>query len=347
MTTIGSLLRTRSVAYAGFILLTLPMLLPAETPTLEQVRVAPVIPAREEPLNLFVREIGGGDPRGTATWILRYGARGSLQRPGVLNIPPVGRAFVLHAYDIVAPTRRVVEVRRLPDYRSWLEFTPGTLALPVSGERFELLHGHARWNAERHEAEDLRLTAGTLTIRGRGEVRIERNVFPEDTVRLEVLRGRFEIYRDEELTSVLGAGQTRSFTSMPEDQNTSEEDRRGGPAAGHPPAAEHRPSAGHPPATEHEIFLERFNRHREYLEQRLHDATLLLFGGPLSGETLSVLWNAVLRFGPLYGYAEANTQPGLVNPDLALHALGETLRLLAAFAWEAPEGTIDPITWGR
>jgi hypothetical protein len=333
--------RARLVAWAGIILLTSLSALPAQTDhdgsefsEPGRLRVAPLIPAREEPLDLFVREIGGGERSGTTPWILRYGARGSLQRPGVLDIPPAGRAFVLHTYDIVAPTRGVVEVRRLPDYRSWMEFSPGTLAVPVSEDRFELLYGRASWNAERHGMEDLRLTAGILTIRGRGQMRIERPVHPEDLLHLEVVRGRFEVFRGERIVAVLGAGQTRTLAPAQEDRDSSGEQR------GHSLPGPSERDGDDP-------FLERFNRERDLLEQRLHEATLLLFGGPLTGDTLTGLWDAVLRFGPLYGFAEANAQPGIVNPDLALHALGDTLRLLASFAWEAPEGELPVRASGR
>lgn len=268
----------------------------------------PPVPAREESLDLFVREIGGGLPRERSVRIVRYGGRGSPRRPGVLDIPEVGRAFVLQKFDLIAPVGRAVEVRRLPGYRGWLEFYPGSYAVAITQHWFELAYGRAVWRTDADDTQDLQLTAGPLTIRGRGEFLLERGGVGGETVLLEVMSGRFEVSRSDQLIAAVGAGQTRRFpTAEPSD-----------------------------PGEEAQTFSVRFAAYRAQVERGLEEATFRLIEGPLTGDTLARLWDAAVAFAPFYGYAEANAVPGILNPDLALRSLGETLRLLTAFSYVPP-----------
>lgn len=270
--------------------------------------LVPAIPARERELDLFTREIGGGSPREPAVRILRYGRRGSLERPGALDIPQVGRAFILHAYDLLAPVGRTVEVRRMPGYRGWLEFEPGAFAIPLEEQRFELVYGGARWQTGNDDTSDLRVTAGPLLVRGRGEARLDR--FPggdgTDGLRLRVLRGRFEVLRGDELLAVLAPEQERRFAL--------EGDDREGPVT--------------------DLALARTR-----ISEGLEEATIRLQKGELPADLQAELWESVLELGPLYAHAEVNALPNVPHPDLLLRFLGEALRLLAAFSFTPPPYT--------
>lgn len=258
----------------------------------------PPMPVRERELDLFVREIGGGTAGSGAVRILRYGSRGSLERPGSLDIPGRGRAFVLHSYDLLAPQGRAVEVRRLPGYRGWLEFEPGSFALALGEDRFELLYGSAVWRTGDEDTAALSLSAGPIRLRGRGEIRLERSLTTGNELVLEAVRGRFEITRAGALTAVLAPGQTRRILLTPEE------------------------------GFDHALLERAWGE----LEHRLHDATLRLLEGPLSGEMVTTLWEAVLVVAPMYAHGEVQGVPDIPHPDLLLRAIGDALRLIGAFS---------------
>ncbi len=264
--------------------------------------VAPPIPARLQELDLFVREAEGG--RGTVEpiRILRYGHRGSLEYPGALDIPGVGRAFVLHTYDLVAPRSRAVEVRRLPEYRGWLQFAPGAYAIPLGQKRFELAVGVVYWRTGDDDTRDLVVSAGPVAVRGRGELRIERSGANGATLDLVVERGRFEVLRGGDLETVIAAGQSRRFSL----------DDRSVPATA-------------------------FAGRRSDLERLLAELAITLHDGTPSGEVLLQLWELVRDLVPRFALGEINASPGVDRPDLFLRSLGEALRLLAAYSFVVPE----------
>ncbi|SIQ26353.1 hypothetical protein SAMN05920897_10645 [Alkalispirochaeta americana] len=260
---------------------------------------APRVPARQETLDLFVRELQGGSLRGETVRVVRYGQAGTLVRPGVLELPRQGRAFSLQPYDLVAPVGRTLEIRRLPGYQGLLEASPASMVIVVSETRFELLHGRVRWIDD--QGQELLLSLGETLLSGRGEVEVERNASGGDSLRIKVLRGRFELQRGAELLAVLGSGQERSLDLREDGVGTAGEDR--------------------------------FTRARENLEQLLEESVLRVYSGPLTGDALNTLWKAVLAFGPLYAHAEAQGVAEIPHPDEALRSLGEALRLLKAFSF--------------
>lgn len=278
------------------------------------VQVAPAIPAADAPLDLFVREIDGGGAQGGSVRILRYGHRGALERPGVLEIPEVGRAFVLHAYDLIAPVSRTVEVRRMPDYQAWLEIAGGSHAITLSERWVELLYGDVVWRSVEfaRETEQPVLSAGPLIVTGRGRVQVRRINHDRDRLSLIVENGRFEVFREDTLIAVLGAGQARDFSVGTESDGVAAND-------------------GEAPV---EGFHARYRRERNHLEKVLEDSTLRLYHGPLSGDALTSLWEQVLRFGPLYASAESRALPGIPDPDVDMRTLGAAVRILGAFRFQ-------------
>ncbi|POQ99096.1 hypothetical protein AU468_10800 [Alkalispirochaeta sphaeroplastigenens] len=267
---------------------------------------APGVPAREATLDLFVRELQEGALRGETVRVVRYGQAGTLLRPGVLELPRQGRAFSLKPYDLVVSVERPLEIRRLPDYAGLFEVAPASMVIAVSESRFELLQGSLEWIDDR--GGDLLLSLGDLILSGRGRVEVQRRTppgggtSPGEQLRMKVITGRFELRRGEELLAVLGSGHERTL-DLP---GRSSQD---GPEA------------------------EAFARSREALETLLEEAVLSLYRGPLTGDRLVALWEAVCDFGPRYARAEARGFAGIPHPDEALRSLGEALRLLKAFSF--------------
>lgn len=261
---------------------------------------APAIPARREPLDLFVREVGGDRARPGSVRIVRYGRRGSPEQPDVLDLPRAGRAFVLHAYDLVAPVERTVEVRYLPGYGAWLELSPGSLAVAVAEDHFDLAYGSVRWIADTEAATDLRLTAGPWFIQGRGEGRVTRSADSGGQLELVVAGGRFEIYREDEPVAVVRAGESRNVSLQGD----------GVPV---------------------EDPAESLARAAAVLAELLQEMTVTLYGGAPPGDKLHQLREAARELAALYGHAEVNALPGVSHPDLMVRSLGEALRILNTF----------------
>lgn len=271
-----------------------------------QVLPVPVLPARERELDLFTREVGGGTPGGGAVRILRYGRRGTPARPDVLDIPQVGRAFILQAYDLLAPTTRTVEIRRLPGYGSWLQAEPGSFAIPLDEDRFELVYGTVRWQTGQEDTSDLGITAGPFLFRGRGEALLRRLPGQDgrDVLHVEILRGRFQVSRGETLLAVLAPGREQRFHLNGEERLDS---------------------------------ADALAAARRTLAERLAAATLRFYEeGSLPGDVTAELWEAVLELAPRYAHAEVHALPEVANPDLLLRYMGEALRLLAVFSFTPP-----------
>ena len=267
-------------------------------------RLAPTIPFEPRELALLVVERGGPGTGERPLEVVRYGRGGSLRRPVTLDLPVEGRSIVLEAWDWLRLTDRALALIDPAEYDRWLHLEPGTQGLVLSERRFELFLGAVRWLGENEGAVRSEVTSGDLTVRGRGRARIRRR---GTDIELTVERGRFEIERGDTLVAVASAGQERIVAV---DVAFAVAERGGA-----------------------ELFTERRDRlHREL------DAALsaLLADGILDGNTLVRLWEAVLRFGPVFASAEAMRATWVDAPEVARSDIGEALRLLGAYDFRPP-----------
>ncbi len=267
-------------------------------------RLAPAVPFESRELDLLVVERGGPAAGERPLEIVRYGQRGSLRRPVALDLPVEGQAIVLEEWDWLRLTDRALAVIDSGDYGQWLHLDPGTQGLVLSERRFELFRGALHWLGESEDVVRSTVTSGDLTVTGRGRAWIRRN---GTEVEVAVERGRFEIERGATLVAVASAGQERTvavdgaFAAV----------ERGG--------------------------VDLFSERREALIGELDAALLaLLADGTLDGDTLVRLWEAVLRFGPVFASAEAMRAAWVSTPEVARSDIGEALRLLRAYGFHPP-----------
>ncbi|MCG8479909.1 MAG: hypothetical protein MI724_12495 [Spirochaetales bacterium] len=267
-------------------------------------RLAPSVPFESRELALLVVERGGSGAGERPLEVVRYGLGGSLRRPVALDLPVEGRSIVLEAWDWLRLTDRALALIDPADYDQWLHLEPGTQGLVLSEGRFELFRGAVHWLGENEDVIRSEVTSGDLIVTGRGRAWIRRR---GTDVELTVERGRFEIERGDTLIAVASAGQERIV------------------AVDDAFAVAERGGAG--------LFTER----RDRLVRELDAALLaLLADGTLDGNTLVRLWEAVLRFGPVFAAAEAMRAPWVTGPEVARSDIGEALRLLGAYDFRPP-----------
>ena len=266
--------------------------------------LAPAVPfeSRELPLLAVEREgrLSGERP----LEVIRYGQRGSLRRPVALDLPVVGQAVVLEAWDWLRATDRALALIESAEYVQWILLDPDTQGVILSDRRFELFRGTVRWSGEDEAFTRSVVTVGDLTVTGRGRARIRHDGY---RIELIVERGRFEITRGDTLIAVASAGQERyvefdaAFAMI-------------GPG-------------------DVEAFAER----RAALGGALDDALMaLLADGMLDGDTLARLWEATLRFGPVFASVEADRAAWVSTPEVVRADIGEALRLLRAYDFRPP-----------
>ncbi len=259
-------------------------------------RIAPFLQARQTPLQLFVREIDPATRAGAAVRIVRYGQGGGLDNPGALELPEVGRAFVLHSYDLLIPGERDIEVRHLPQYDPWLRLSRDSWVIPRREERIELIQGTVLWQAGDAALPELELAAGDYTIRGQGTAEVRRVNGAGASLTVRVMSGRFEVSRQDQLVSVPAAGQERRFDLDALDQ----------------------------PDAEQAVI--------DLLLQQVERSTLELFHGELTGDRLEQLEQAALQGAAVYARSAVQVSvpgSGRVPPDVLLRYLGDALRILS------------------
>ncbi len=265
-------------------------------PLIAQSALAPSLGTRSTELPLFIREVDATVQPGRGTRIVRYGQRGTQEEPGSLDLPEVGRAFTVYAYDLLVPGRHIVEARILPDYQSWVTLETDGWVVMTGADSIELVQGGIRWHADHGGEMPLSITAGEYRITGSGTMHLQRQNHGSGTLSIAAERGRFEVFRGEELVSVPAAGQQRQFPLDNPETAQGEEDQL-------------------------QAFLHQLER-----------GTLELFRAPLTGDRLVQLQRAVLHFLPVYARSETvGSVPGHGNvpPDVLLRYLGDGLRMLS------------------
>lgn len=275
----------------------------------QRATFAPTIPDGFQPVDLFVRERGGASDIDIPLEVLRYGMAGTLERPGTLVLPDVGRSIALARWDWLRPEERPLELIERDSYETFVVLLRASEAILLSETEIYLLWGAAEWRAQDQPSGPApTLYSADYAISGRGRARTVRAV---DRITIEVTAGRFEVMRGAQLVAVVGAGQSRSI-----------------------PLAE--PFAG-----SRQNSAADFENRTIRLEERLSRAlAILLESEPgresLDGETLSQLWESVEETAPELARARETRAGWVVAPDLVERQLGTAVRLLSSFAFEVP-----------
>ncbi|MFW5643511.1 MAG: hypothetical protein ACOCYQ_05735 [Alkalispirochaeta sp.] len=282
------------------ILVLLVCALPA-LPGQERSLLAPPLPGTSEPLDtLAVREVPVAETDGIPLRIVRFGHAGSLDRPEALNLPEEGgRTFAPYAFDWVRSNDRTVEIRERGTFARIVSLAPEGQVIIVSPGQIELLTGTVRYTRLEAGAPETVVTAGGITIRGRGRGTIER---APDELRVDVTAGRLEVFQDETLLGILGAGQSGRYMVDPDrsfDDNT-------------------------------------FTDGVDGLRGLLSDALVDLRDGAVTGDRLAEIWEVTRRVASEYAVFEIRTDSSIEAPDVILRDIGEALRILGSHRFVPP-----------
>lgn len=274
-------------------------------PTLQAL--VPVLPAGRSELPLALSVPDTADLAAGDLEVYRLGQAGTLARPRSLDLPQRVTAFQPEAWDWLRPRNAAVDIAGLDPYRIWVRADHGSHVVLIAADHLELVHGELLWLDAGEDAMRRHVSAGPLTLRGRGEARMLRG---NGELLVEIVRGRFELERDGELLLVLGAGQERRIVL----------------------------DAGWP-AGPRAAALERFRLLREVHAELLLSLVHVQGATPApvpDGDSLARLWERTVAVLPLYAYAEARRVAWLPAPDVRRREIGEALRILAAFSFAPP-----------
>lgn len=258
--------------------------------------LAPAIPPRGEAIDAFIaREVPIAERAGVPVRVVRLGHAGTLERPETLELPDEGgRAFALYRFDWLRANDRDVEIRLRTSFDPVVVLNQAAQVVVVSPGQMELLSGTLEWEYRSGDGTNFAVTAGAVTVRGRGVATLTRDTAG---VSLQVVAGRFDVYRDGSVVAVAGAGQRRTF-SVPVDLSV---------------------------ATA-----------RSQLQTELDAALRDLRGDTVGGERLANLWELTTVNGALYAPLEDRSDPRIEDPDIFLREIGEALRILAAHRFLPP-----------
>ncbi len=288
----------RSVLPALFVLGATVAIFPQEADTL--FRVAPNVPLPEGPVeSIILRHIPVGGSGTPPVRIVRHGFPGSPVRPNMLDLPPDDGSFVeVHAYDWLRVQSRPVEFRTREAFLPLVTLHAQTQVLVIDETRLELLHGSLNWQRRHPDAPDFAVTAGAVTISGRGDATFER--FSQE-ISVAVHSGRIDIAVDGVTIAVLGAGQTRTVPLSPEREL--------------PEPAE---------------FEEALGRLRATLDASLE----MISDGSLTGSDLAELWARVVPVAVLFSELETATDSSVNSPDIVMRDIGEAFRILGGYRFD-------------
>ncbi|MFW6228637.1 MAG: hypothetical protein ACOC2V_04180, partial [Alkalispirochaeta sp.] len=194
---------------------------------------------------------------------------------------------------------RTVEIRERGTFARIVSLAPEGPVIIVSPGQIELLTGTVRYTRLEAGAPETAVTAGGITIRGRGRGTIER---VPDELRVDVTAGRLEVFRDETLLGILGAGQSGRFVVDPDrsfDDTT-------------------------------------FADGVDGLRGLLSDALVDLRDDVVTGEHLAAIWEVTRRVASEYAVLEIRTDSSVEAPDVILRDIGEALRILGAHRFVPP-----------
>ena len=259
--------------------------------------LAPAIPAHREEIDAFIaREVPIAERDGVPVRIVRLGHAGTLERPETLELPEEGgRALSLYRFDWMRANDRDVEIRLRNSFAPVVVAQPGAQVVAVSAGQMELLFGTLGWELRSDDGSSFAVTAGPLAVRGRGTATLERDA---TGLSLAVVAGRFDVYRDQSVVAILGAGQRREFGVPPEFAGAS--------------AA------------------------RSLLQTELDAAIREMRRGTVGGERLANLWEITTSSGAMYARLEHGSDPQVEDPDIFLREIAEALRILAAHRFFPP-----------
>jgi len=263
--------------------------------------LAPPLPGAAEALDtLVLREVPIAETAGIPLRIVRFGHAGSLDRPEALNLPDEGgRAFAPRGYDWVRSNDRTVEVRERGSFAGIVSIAPDSQVIIISGGQIELLTGTVSYTRLEPDAPETAVTAGVITVRGRGRGSIERT---PSALLVDVTAGRLEVYRDGALQGILGAGQSRRYEIDP--------DHAAGDAD----------------------FAEGVEELRGLLSGALAD----LRDGVVTGDRLAEIWEVTRHVAAGYAALEIRTDSSVTAPDVILRDIGEALRILGSHRFVPP-----------
>ena len=256
----------------------------------------PRVPARSAPLPLAVGQAPAREVRTTGVRVIRQGNAGTQLIPAALTLPAPGTHFQAETFDWYRNGAGVTTIRDMHTIEPVYALQPGAELVVVSFHAAELIAGAVVWSPTAADRDVLGL--GELVISGSGRVRVDRTL-RRVVVRVET--GRFDVRRSDQLLAVRAAGQEFALTL------TESEAAR---------IVAEAPVAVAAFATHHAALLDE-----------------LLTTRALSGATLTDTWDRVRDMAPLLARAAALDVAWPRAPDLSERAIGEALRLLAAFAF--------------
>lgn len=256
----------------------------------------PRVPSRSAPLPLAVGEATAGGITSLGLRVVRQGSTGTQLIPAALDLPAPGTYFQAETFDWYRNGTRVATIRDMRTLEAVYVLQPSAELVVVSQHAAELVAGTVQWSPAAVDRDVLGM--GELVVSGSGRVRLRRTL---RQVSVQVEAGRFDVRQSGRLVAAPAAGQ--EFVLPLTDSEAA------------------RVVAAAPDAV------------AELAAQQAAVLDELLATQTLSGATLAELWDGVRVLAPLLARATTLNVAWPTAADLSERAIGESLRVLAAFAF--------------
>lgn len=256
----------------------------------------PRVPSRSAALSLAVGEVDTSGIPSLGVRVVRQGSAGTQLIPAALALPAPGTYFQAETFDWYRNGTRVATIRDMRTLEPVYVLQPRAELVVVSQHAAELVAGTVLWSPAVADRDVLGM--GELVVSGSGRARITRTL---RQVVVQVETGRFDVRQSGRLVAAPAAGQ--EFVLPLTDSEAAR-------------VVAEAPAAVADFAAHHAAVLDE-----------------LLATQTLSGTTLAESWDRVRVLAPLLARATTLNLAWPTAADLSERAIGESLRVLAAFAF--------------
>lgn len=256
----------------------------------------PRVPSRTAALSLAVGEVETSGIPSLGVRVVRQGSAGTQLIPAALALPAPGTYFQAETFDWYRNGTRVATIRDMRTLEPVYVLQPSAELVVVSQHAAELVAGTVLWSPAVADRDVLGM--GELVVSGSGRARITRTL---RQVVVQVETGRFDVRQSGRLVAAPAAGQ--EFVLPLTDSEAAR-------------VVAEAPAAVADFAAHHAAVLDE-----------------LLATQTLSGTTLAESWDRVRVLAPLLARATTLNLAWPTAADLSERAIGESLRVLAAFAF--------------